>query len=227
MRSHSEHSNGRREIVGLIDKLRVTHKKVVSDEMRIWLIRQLTDRGLTTRDIYSFVYKQAKLRSFYRILDKQTMKSAIHAKLKDLRFTMKSKCKTKKHQEKCLLKLLGGRSYSLRRVIKKIKADTRKERDLLKTKYVKKIAHYESKQIRSGGRVDRDQNSNIISGTVPTVTPRYLDEYSTLSIFGILFSLFPCHRTAFLRWYNRQTDFHPKLRIIRGRPEMMSSGLTK
>ena len=97
MTSQCEDSNGRRDIVGIIDKLRVTHRKVMSDETRIWLIRKLADRGLTTRDIYSFVCKQARLRSCYRVLDRQTIRAATHAKLKDLRFALKSTFKTKKH----------------------------------------------------------------------------------------------------------------------------------
>ena len=70
MNSPSDKSCGQRDIVGIIHKLKETYMDIVKNESRIWLIRSIADNGLSTRDIYSFVYKQAKLRSQYRVLDK-------------------------------------------------------------------------------------------------------------------------------------------------------------
>ena len=102
MNSHSEASNGQGHIEGIIFKLRELHRKVMKNETRIWLIRSLSSRNLSTRDIYSFVFKQAKLRSHYRLLDKQTVKSATYAKLKDLRLALQKTFRDKKHQENYL-----------------------------------------------------------------------------------------------------------------------------
>ena len=82
MNSPSDNSYGQRDIEGTLNKLTETYMKIMKNEARIWLIRSISDKGLSTRDIYSFVYKQAKLRSHYRSLDKNTVKSATRAKLK-------------------------------------------------------------------------------------------------------------------------------------------------
>ena len=121
MRSQSENSDGPRHIEGILTKLEEIHRKVMKYETRIWLIRSLTSRGLTTRDVYSFVSKQAKIRSHYRVLDKQTVRSATRAKLKDLRLALYETFKEKKHQENILLEIVDGRSYIARRKIRQIR----------------------------------------------------------------------------------------------------------
>ena len=100
MSSRSDSSIGEREIEGNIKKLKETHTKIAKNQARVWLIRSLADRNLSLRDIYSFLYKQAKLRSQYDQVDKQTAVSAARAKLKDLRLELTSLFKKKKHQEK-------------------------------------------------------------------------------------------------------------------------------
>ena len=66
MTSPSESSNGQGDIVRLLNKLRDTHKHIVKNKSRIWLMKSLADRSLTTRDVYLFVFKQARIRSSYR-----------------------------------------------------------------------------------------------------------------------------------------------------------------
>ena len=60
MSSQSGVSDGRRRIDGIINKLEEIHRKIMKDETRIWLIRSLAERDLSTRDIYSFILKQAE-----------------------------------------------------------------------------------------------------------------------------------------------------------------------
>ena len=97
MNTPSVNSCGQRDIEGIVHKLNETYMEIMKNESRIWLIRSIADNGLSTRDIYSFAYKQARLRSYYKILDNQTVKSAMRAKLKDLRFGLVSTFKEKKH----------------------------------------------------------------------------------------------------------------------------------
>ena len=116
------------------------------------------------------------------------MKSACQAKLKDLKLALQYTFKHKKHQEKDLLERMNGKSYSVRKMIRKLRVEIYKERKLLKAQYWKKIDHYANKQIKSGSGID-GQNAVNSSRIIPTVTPRYLEEYSTLSIFGLPESL--------------------------------------
>ena len=96
MRTHSDCSNGRRHIDGILNRLNKTHSTLMKNESRIWLLRSLADRGLCTRDVYYFAYNQAKIRSFYKVLDKQTIRSATQAELRDLRLSLTSTLKLKK-----------------------------------------------------------------------------------------------------------------------------------
>ena len=186
MRSHSENSDGERHIAGILTKLEEIHRKVMKYETRIWLIRSLTSRDISTRDIYSFVSKQAKIRSHYRVLDKQTVKSATRAKLKDLRLALYENFKNKKHLENILLESLSGRSYIARRKIRQIRGAIYKERKQLRAQYERKIAHYVNKQTKSGNSVDGQQeNINKSKGLSMATT-------IGMNLAKILQSLLPC-----------------------------------
>ena len=77
------------------------YEGISNDKLRIWLLRELLSRNLSTKDIFSFVEGQAKLRSDIKSLDLRTMTSAMRTKLLDIRRALERKInKSKELEEK-------------------------------------------------------------------------------------------------------------------------------
>ena len=86
--------SGKRHIRGEED-LTKTYKDISESKLRIWLLRSLMSRNLSTRDIYSFINGQAKLRTDLKLLDYKTMTSAMRTKLNDIKKKLSRKIKKK------------------------------------------------------------------------------------------------------------------------------------
>ena len=92
-------------------KLNKTCVEISSDEARLWLINQMFQKKITTRDIYHFALKQSSLRTVNKELDSKTVTAAMLAKQKDLKIVLFRLRKERKKLESILLDELGGRKY--------------------------------------------------------------------------------------------------------------------
>ena len=67
----------------LEERLKQEHILVMDEEQRLSLLIGLKNKGLTTRDIMSFIKNQADLRSVLKGLDKATSNLAMNSKIQD------------------------------------------------------------------------------------------------------------------------------------------------
>ena len=113
---------GTRHIEGeIISELTEAHRTIILNESRLKLMEDLLEKGLCTREIYSFACSQADICVTTSDLDRPTINSAMKTKIRDIRQTLKDDHRRRRLREKDLLSQLGGRSWKLRRIIKKIK----------------------------------------------------------------------------------------------------------
>ena len=158
------------------------HGRAMIEECRIWLLNSLQSKHLCTRDIYSFISNQAKLKSQDDVLDESTSRSAMRSKILDLRKSLIKTYKMRRKRENELLDLLDNKCFSLRKHLRKIRSKVRVERERIMKSYRSKVEHYELKQKRSGKSLS---GSTVVeNNTKPTIPPRFLGEFSTLTIFG-------------------------------------------
>ena len=149
---------------------------VMKNELRLWLLRNLMNKDLATRDIYYFVKKQGELRTTIKNPDRKTVRQAMSAKLCDVKATLKRNYKDRKVLRSVVLGELDGKGFVLRKKLKEMKRNIDKEKERIKAKYEKKIAHYvqvQSIKEENGGQRDID----------PTNVPTNLSRFSSLSIF--------------------------------------------
>ena len=172
--------NGVEDIEESESELEETHRKLMLNESRTWLLRSLLDRNRCTRDIYSFASNQAANRIEYNSLDPQTIKAAMRSKMKDMKLAIKQNRIVKRKQEQQLLYKLNNRSLTLRKKLRKIRSKMREERSIVKEKFQKKITHYMRTQ--SSFLDGSDNKKNLIS--CPTIAPRYLGDFSTAKVFN-------------------------------------------
>ena len=165
-----------------ISEVREIHGKAMMEECRIWLLKSLQSKHLCTRDIYSFISNQAKLKSQDDILDSSISRSAMRSKILDLRRSLFKIYKLRRKRENELLELLGNKGYSLRKNLRKIRSDIKKDREKIMKTYRSKIEHYVSEQRRCGTSLTG--TTELVTNFKPTVPPRFLGEFSTLTIFG-------------------------------------------
>ena len=176
-------------------ELKEAHRKIILNNIKIKLLKDLLGMGLCTRDVYSFACTQADLRTATNDPDWSTIKSAMKSKIRDLKQSLKEDHRRRREKERNLLTLLNGRSWKVRKKIRSIKNTLMKEKNSLQEKYKKKINHYKMTQERLVTGVVPNSSSNrsgvketVKSDTkatvIPTIAPKALEEYSTISIFG-------------------------------------------
>ena len=90
--------------------------------------------------------------------------------------------RAKRKKEKELLHMLGGHTKKWRERLKEIRQKIREEKDIIQEKYERKIKHYTNTQARLKEEINTPVSSE--RPVAPTIPPRYLGEYSSLSIFG-------------------------------------------
>ena len=134
---------GARHIDGEIEsELKEAHKKIIMNESRLDLMRDLLSSGLCTRDIYSFACSQADLCTTVLDPDRSTITSAMRTKIRDLKQTLKINHRNRRQLEEELHNQIGGRSWLTRKKIKNIKNELRKDQDQIRKKHLNKINHY-------------------------------------------------------------------------------------
>ena len=172
------------EIGELEDELVETHRKVMWNETRLDLLNSLLRQGHCTRDVYSFICKQADQCENISLPDLRTMHSAMKLKIHDIKTSINGYHRKRRQKEGEALRLLDGRSSLVRKKLRQIRQTIKGERELIKQKYQKKISHYHKTQVRLNKDHQRVEVKQTLSKSRPTIPPRHLGEYSTLSIFG-------------------------------------------
>ena len=81
----------------------------------------MLSKGLATRDVISFVRKQANLRLEIKTLDNPTVKAAMKAKLMDIKINKSRLLSKLGSLKKILLAKLDGKTFKLRRYMNKLK----------------------------------------------------------------------------------------------------------
>ena len=74
---------GEIDAVGIREKLLDSCKKLKDEEQKLNLLTTLQSKGLVTRDIMSFVNKQASIRTYNKWPDNLTARRAMSAKISD------------------------------------------------------------------------------------------------------------------------------------------------
>ena len=174
-------------ISGKVSDVTETHLNVMKNECRVWLFKTLLSHNLCTRDIYAFVLNQARLRVEDQHLDEKTMRSAMNTKLRDLKKSVCNAHRRRRKAEAVLLTALGGKAFKLLKHLKKIRQTVKKEREKLMDTYRQKIQHYKKTQRRGGDTIQEATevgNSPPNNVVRPTIPPRYLGEFASLSVFG-------------------------------------------
>ena len=165
-------------IPGNKGKLREKYLHVANAEARLWLFKQMLDRDIATRDIQSFVEKQAGLRREFKQVDMNTLRVAMRAKYKDTGRHLKTLQMEIEDVRKQLLLDLDNKRYRLRKTTKDLRMDSTRMKENLIRKYKKKMDHLSGIQ-RNKMRVCGEKENREIR----TITPQCLIKYENLSIF--------------------------------------------
>ena len=170
---HSESDIKARQIEETIGQLNKIYADISDDNLRIWLLRELMKRNLSTRDIYSFINGQAKLRTDLKLLDYKTMTSAMRTKLNDIKKKLSRKIKKKLTLEDELDEEV------VKMNTKKHKKENKKRSREIEKKYKMKIAHYTLKQKQKIVKCAR-KKKNFIKRTE---VPENMKDFKKLVVF--------------------------------------------
>ena len=158
----------------VVGKLEDCWIKLAHSESNLFLFNELLKRNISTRDVFYFALKQAKIRKVYKKLDPPLSKTAMKSKLNDAcAMTHKLKHKLNKVKDE-LLAATNNKRFRQKRIIKQVRLKIESLKESLKSKNLDKIARYESLQ----GRMADAQES--MSFTLPESIERFAD----LKVFG-------------------------------------------
>ena len=113
---------------GLEQDLFKIHMTTMKQRLRIRLLQALLDQGLSTRDIFYFARGQADLRSFKKTPDWATIRSAMMAKMSDVKSALNESYTSRSRLRLQLLEEYGDRKYKLRKFVKRINASVQSEK---------------------------------------------------------------------------------------------------
>ena len=106
----------------------------------IKLFSKLLNKNISTRDIYSFLSKQAQIKKVHKGLSKPMSSAAMRSKLNDAcAFTNRQRRVVNK-LKRDLLKATGNRKFKQRRIIKQIRVKMDEEKHIQLSKDDKKVA---------------------------------------------------------------------------------------
>ena len=113
-------SNG--EVNLVVSELVKNWRKLISSECNIKFFTSLLNNNISTRDIHSFVQKQAELRKVHKKLDKPMTRCAMRSKLNDAcAFSVRQRRLVDKIKKR-LLNVIGNKRFKFRRIIKQVRA---------------------------------------------------------------------------------------------------------
>ena len=141
---HEKSSYG--QVKAVIGNLVKVWTKLNSTESNIYLFSQLIKRNISTRDVHSFLVKQAKLRKIHTSLDPPMSRAAMKAKLNDaFAHSLRLKQEIVKLKRE-LLKATGFKRYKQMKIIKQVKSRMNSEKFDLFRENDKKIQRYSDAQ---------------------------------------------------------------------------------
>ena len=112
-------SNGK--VNSVVSQLVINWRKLIGSECNVHLFATLLKKGISTRDIYSFASKQAKLRKVCKSIDMPLTKTAMRSKLNDAcAFSARQRRVVNKLKRE-LLKATGYKRYKQMKILKQIK----------------------------------------------------------------------------------------------------------
>ena len=166
---------GEIDAVGIREKLLDSCKKLKDEEQKLNLLTTLQSKGLVTRDIMSFVNKQASIRTYNKWPDNLTARRAMSAKISDSFKSLQRLRVQGKWTKNIYFNILGRNRQKFNRLYKSIKREISEKHQISKND--KKIKHLSKIQKHMWG----DRTPKYRASTVPT----RLKEYSSLSIFKL------------------------------------------
>ena len=186
------------DAVNMREKLLGICKGIKEEEEKLNLLTTLQSKGLVTRDIMSFVNKQASIRTHNKWPDRLTGRRAMSAKISDAHKTLQWRRSQNRLLKNTCLRLLGNKKHKLNRWMKSIRQETNRKSHNGKTekKYLKKIDHL--------SKIQKDMWRDKTPKYKASSVPHRLREYASLPIFKLpkdlpqpeeLMAPFICHPT--------------------------------
>ena len=130
----------------VVSKLVKAWRKLNHAECNASFFSSLLSKNISTRDIHSFISKQAGIRKTKKDLDKPLSRKAMRAKLNDACAFANRQKRIVNHLKKELLKAVDMKVYTHRRTIKQIRDKMSLEKKEQMDKDVKKVQRYEAIQ---------------------------------------------------------------------------------
>ena len=158
----------------VVGKLEKCWTKLVHTESNMFLFNELLKRNISTRDVFFFALKQAKIRKIYKKLDPPLSKVAMKSKLNDACAMAHRLRQELNRVRQNLLMATGNRKFKQKKLIKQTRLKIESLRTFLKAKNIDKISRYESLQIKM---VDAQEASSF-------KIPESLEKFSNLKIFS-------------------------------------------
>lgn len=161
------------------EKLLDSCNRINDEQEKLNLLTTLQSKGLVTRDIMSFVVKQASIRTQNRWPDKLTARRAMSAKISDCYKALQWKRSHRKAIKNTCLDLLGGKKYKLNSLVKSVRREIYKENQTStsRKKFIEKNNHLQKIQ----KNIWNSQTPKYKASTVPV----RLKEYANLPIFKL------------------------------------------
>ena len=122
-------------------RLKEKYIHIATAEARIWLFKQMLDRGIATRDVQAFIEKQAGLQLESKQVNMNTQKVAMRAKLEDSTRHLKTLHEEVGIIRSELLEDLNNKRHRLTKISKSLKQEANNRKDTLMKKFKKKIEH--------------------------------------------------------------------------------------
>ena len=158
----------------VVSKLVNSWRQLIGSESNVHLFTQLLKKGISTRDVHSFVSKQAKLRKVLKGLDKPLSRAAMRTKLNDAcAFNVRQKRVVSK-LKRDLFDATGQRVFKQRKIIMQVRAKMDEERKILKKSVLKKVSRYQEIQ----SLINDDKSIK------PSTLPASIQDYSNLKAFS-------------------------------------------
>ena len=132
----------------VVGKLEKCWTKLVHTESNMFLFNELLKRNISTRDVFFFALKQAKIRKIYKKLDPPLSKVAMKSKLNDACAMAHRLRQELNRVRQNLLMATGNRKFKQKKLIKQTRLKIESLRTFLKAKNIDKISRYESLQIK-------------------------------------------------------------------------------
>ena len=112
----------------VVCKLVKNWRLLYSTESNIHLFSNLLSKNICTRDIHSFLFKQAKLRKVHKDMDKPMSRAAMRAKLNDACAFANRQRRVVNQIKRELLKAAGNKKSVQREILKQVRAKLTKEK---------------------------------------------------------------------------------------------------